>query len=141
MAFAIALILAGCGPTADQSDPLIGTWVGTSPRQPGEVTSTFVEDGSFDWSMGGIDGAWSSDGAKLTLNFLSGSPFCANGNLVWDYQIEGDTLTADVVGGDRGQDVIELGPPSPDWTFERQAGSKHGRSTATGHTRPPSPPT
>jgi hypothetical protein len=124
MGIAVLLATAACGASqADGEGALVGTWVGTSPAQPGEVTMVLMDDGSFTWSVFDLEGRWDVEADQLTLFFGSDSAFCADGNLVWDYQIEGTTLTSDVVAGDCGTDPVEVLPESPDWTFELQADS------------------
>ncbi|HEX6230810.1 MAG TPA: hypothetical protein VF029_03780 [Actinomycetota bacterium] len=114
----LLLAMAACG-DSDGSEDLVGTWVGTG-NAPEEVTMTLSDDGSFTWSILDLTGTWEADDTTLTLAFPEDSPFCAGGELRWEYRLGEDTLTSDVVGGDCPEGV-ELGPPSPDWRFERQS--------------------
>lgn len=121
MIVTLVFLLCACASADDQgSAEIVGTWVGSSPGQPGEVTFVPAADGSFTWSVFDLEGTWEGDATSLRLTFSDDSPFCPAGNLIWDYQIEGSTLTADVMGGDCQDASLDVGPPSPDWTFERQ---------------------
>lgn len=117
VAIVLLLVAAACG-GSDAGQALVGTWVGTGDV-PEEVTMILMEDGSFTWSIMDISGTWEADDTSLTLAFPEDSPFCAGGELLWEYQLDGDTLTSDVVGGDCPEPV-DVGPPSPDWRFERR---------------------
>lgn len=59
-----------------------------------------------------ITGTWEADETSLTLAFPDDSPFCPGGELLLEGQLDGDTLTSDVVGGDCPE-PIDVGPPSP----------------------------
>ena len=112
-------ILVGCGgPAASQRDPaLIGSWMGTSPHQPGEVAMELVSDGTFTWSAGDRFGTWRTEGTRLIFDFAADGGFCADGTLEWDYGIDGDQLTSDTV--DSSCSGVAIWPETPDWTFER----------------------
>ena len=118
---AVLLLAVACASADDQGRAaLVGTWVGTSPSQPGEVIFIPAGDGTFTWSVFDIEGTWEGDATSLRLNFGEDSPFCSGGYIDWAYEVEGSTLTADVVGGDCGDEPVDLGDPSPDWVFQRQ---------------------
>jgi hypothetical protein len=108
---------AATGSAADGN--VVGTWVATLGN-PAGVTAVFNADGTFTWSNGNVSGTFEADRSTLTLNFPADSSFCSGGNLVWDFMIEADTLTADIVGGECDGAPITEGPPSPDWIFQRQ---------------------
>jgi hypothetical protein len=120
------LFTAACTTNVNPASPgsavdsnVVGTWVATQ-GSPAGVTAVFNADGTFTWSNGNVSGTFEADGSTLTLNFPADSSFCASGNLVWDFVIEAETMTADIVGGEcDGEPIIEE-PPSPDWIFQRQ---------------------
>jgi hypothetical protein len=61
------------------------------------------------------------DGTTLTFSFPDHNTFCPDGTHVWEYDMSGETLTSDLVGGlCPGGVPWEEGPPSPDWVVERQ---------------------
>jgi hypothetical protein len=124
---ATALLAAACSATgasptaqADVDPDVIGTWLATT-GDPAGVVAEFNEDGTFTWTNGNTHGTYEADGSTLTFSFPDDNIFCPEGTLVWEYDISGDMLTSDVVGGlCPGGAPWEEGPPSPDWIFERQ---------------------
>lgn len=70
-------------------------------------------------TLGGVrtTGAWRADATTITSTFDVNGRFCPGGTLTWEYQLEGDTLTSEVVA------TTCPGPFVPEtWEFERQPG-------------------
>ena len=102
------------------SPGLAGVWV-TAPGFD-DVAMTLKEDGTFTWdnrSLGASTaGTWTADATTLTFAFVEDQPFCAGETLTWEYQLEGDRLTSEVVA------TTCPGPLVPgNWEFERQRGT------------------
>jgi hypothetical protein len=119
---AAACSTAGASPSAqaDVDPDVVGTWVATT-GDPVGVVAVFNGDGTFTWSNDNTHGTYEADGSTLTFSYPADNRFCPEGTLIWEYEISGDTLTSDLVGGlCPGGVPWEEGPPSPDWIFERQ---------------------
>jgi hypothetical protein len=108
--------------TAGSTNPdLVGVWV----TVPGfdDVTLMLEEDGTFTWENRSLaaprtTGTWAADATRFTYTFAEDGRFCPGGTLTWEYQLEGDTLTSEVVA------TTCPGPFVPaSWEFERQAGT------------------
>jgi len=102
------------------SSGLAGVWL-TAPGFD-DVTMTLKADGTFTWENRSLDacasGTWTADGPRLTFAFAEEDTFCAGATLTWEYQLEGDTLTSEVVAS------ACPGPLVPEsWEFERQPGT------------------
>lgn len=110
------------GATGSTSSSLPGTWL----TVPGfdDVQMTLDEDGTFAWenrnlgALGKTSGTWTADANTLTFTFSEDGRFCPGETLAWEYQLEGDTLTSEVVAS------TCPGPQVPErWEFERQPGT------------------
>lgn len=113
----VAVLVAGCGGSSDAADALPGRWVGTG-QAPGEVTMVLDQNGSFTWSNGELEGSWEANGQRLTFSYPDSSSFCPGGSITWEYELDGDSLTSDLVEGTRAG--FSTPPGSPDWTFMRE---------------------
>lgn len=101
-AFAIlaTVIVTACTAVPSAVDnELLGSWVATTGN-PAGVVAVFNGDGTFTWSALDLAGTYTSDGSSLTFSYPEDSAFCAAGTLTWDYEVAGDTLTADIAGSD-----------------------------------------
>jgi hypothetical protein len=119
----IVAAMVGCSGGASAEDALVGIWVGTSAFGQ-DVTMELRADGSFSWSALSVDGTWEADATTLTFSYPDNSPFCDGGTLTWEYSIDGDSLTSDVVAHTcTPGEMRPIGPPDPDWHFQRQTDS------------------
>jgi hypothetical protein len=109
---------------AETREKLLGTWVSFSQSASNPVTMTLADDASFTWSPGAISGTWEATASRMTLRFSEDGLFCAGGSLVWEFELAGHRLVADVVDGDCGADPVDTGAPSPDWIFDRQVAAQ-----------------
>lgn len=110
------------GATGSTSSSLPGTWL-TAPGFD-DVTMTLDEDGTFAWenrnlgALGKTSGTWAADTHTLTFMFAEDGRFCPGGTLTWEYRLESDRLTSEVVAS------TCPGPLVPEsWEFERQPGA------------------
>jgi hypothetical protein len=85
---------------------------------------TLDEDGTFAWenrnlgALGKTSGTWAADANTLTFTFAENGRFCPGETLTWEYQLDGDSLTSEVVAS------TCPGPLVPErWEFERQPGA------------------
>ena len=97
-----------------------GVWL-TAPGFD-DVTMTLKADGTYTWDNRTIDGCatgtWMADGTRLTFTFAEDDPFCAGETLTWEYQLEADTLTSEVVAETCPEAVSRAS-----WEFKRQGAS------------------
>jgi hypothetical protein len=119
------LLLAGvaCGGGSDGegegtgvSSGLTGKWQTTPEFE--DVTMTLRDDKTFAWDNrtqgSSTNGTLSADARTLTFSFAEEQLFCPRQTITWEYQLEGDTLTSDVVANTCGL------PPGGSWEFKRQ---------------------
>jgi hypothetical protein len=114
--------VTGSGTPGSTSSDLVGTWRTVAGFD--DVTLTLEEDGAFTWenrnlgALGKTSGTWTADATTITSTFAEDGRFCPRGTLTWEYQLEGDTLTSQVVA------TTCPGPFVPEsWEFERQPGT------------------
>ena len=131
-----ALLMAvgvACGEDADNvirssatspgatSSALAGTWV-TAPGFD-DVTMVLQEDGAFTWDNRTLNarttGTWTADATTLTFTGAEDESFCPGETLTWEYQLDGDRLTSEVVA----LTCPELRFVPEMWEFQRQPGS------------------
>lgn len=103
--------------TLDQT--IVGDWRATH-GDPAGVVATYRDDGTFEWSNGGLSGTYVADGSTLTMTYPDSSSYCPGGRFTWDYRVDGNTLTARVTAVDCPGTESGNVPPTTTWVFERQ---------------------
>ncbi len=58
---------------------------------------------------------WTSNVTRLTFTFAEDDPFCAGETLTWEYQLEGDRVSSEVVA-----ETCPGAVSRDSWLFERQ---------------------
>jgi hypothetical protein len=108
--------------TGSANSSLQGKWLTVTGFD--EVTMTLDEAGTFSWenqdlgALGKTSGTWTAEANTLTFTFAEDGQFCPGETITWEYQLNGDTLTSEVVAS------TCPGPLVPEsWEFERQPGT------------------
>ena len=91
------LLAVACSGSEEDTNSLEGTWENSEDG----TTITFNEDATFTFESGPIfsAGTYETDAGELTFTFTENSnEGCVGATITWEYQLDGDSMTAETIG-------------------------------------------
>jgi hypothetical protein len=93
----VCLLAVACSGSEEDTASIAGEWVDSGDG----TTITFNEDATFTFESGPIfsAGTYETDAGELTFTFTENSnEGCVGATITWEYQLDGDSMTAETIG-------------------------------------------